>query len=135
LFKLETLGKLKDIQGYNVRMTLDKLPGIRSDLVRLDDDWQEWGFEQLIEALRKWTVRNPADNNTSMRYKEHNRRSDNSYSARSDNPILPWFSKFSLWKVLRITAWIQRSSTTVRPTRRRKRRKDLSSLKKSNLPN
>ena len=29
--------KLKDIKGY-VRLTLDKLSGIRADLVRLDDN-------------------------------------------------------------------------------------------------
>ncbi|XP_046846738.1 uncharacterized protein LOC124440389 [Xenia sp. Carnegie-2017] len=55
---LETLGKLKEVSGY-VRMTIDKLEGIRSDLVRIDDDWQEWRFPEFIEALRKWTVRNP----------------------------------------------------------------------------
>lgn len=55
---LDTMGKLKDINGY-VRLTLDKLPTIRADLVRLDDDWQEWSFGELTEALRKWTVRNP----------------------------------------------------------------------------
>ena len=31
----------------------------RGDLVRTDDNWQEWYFPQLLEALRKWTVRNP----------------------------------------------------------------------------
>ena len=55
---LETMGKLQDIKGY-VRMTLDKLPGIRADLVRMDDEWKTWGFPQLVEALRKWTERNP----------------------------------------------------------------------------
>ena len=55
---LETLGKLVEVSGY-VRMTLDKLEGIRSDLVRTDDDWQSWKFPQLVEALRKWTERNP----------------------------------------------------------------------------
>ena len=35
-------------------MTLDKLEGIRGD-----DDWREWDFPQLVEALRKWTERNP----------------------------------------------------------------------------
>jgi len=50
---LESMGKEKEIRGY-VRLTLDKLPGIRADLVRLDDEWQEWGFPQLVEALRKW---------------------------------------------------------------------------------
>ena len=55
---LETLGKLKEIAGY-VRMTIDKLEGIRGDLVRTDYSWQEWKFPELIEALGKWTVRNP----------------------------------------------------------------------------
>ena len=55
---LESMGKEKDIRGY-VRLTLDKLPGIRADLVRLDDNWQEWGFPQLVESLRKWCERNP----------------------------------------------------------------------------
>ncbi|XP_028405750.1 uncharacterized protein LOC114528320 [Dendronephthya gigantea] len=55
---LETLGKIREINGY-VRATLDKLPDIRADLVRLDDDWQDWGFSQMIEALRKWCERNP----------------------------------------------------------------------------
>ena len=55
---LESLGKLKDIKGY-ARLILDKLEGIRADLTRVDDDWQEWGFSQLFEALRKWTERNP----------------------------------------------------------------------------
>ena len=42
-----------------MRMTLDKLTGIRADLVRTDDNWQEWKFMHLAEALRKWTERNP----------------------------------------------------------------------------
>ena len=46
---LESMGKEKDIRGY-VRLTLHKLPGIRADLVRLDDNWQEWGLPQLVEA-------------------------------------------------------------------------------------
>ena len=51
--------KVGEINGY-VRMTLvDKLSDIRIDLVRLDDDWQDKGFEQFLEALRKWTERSP----------------------------------------------------------------------------
>ena len=41
------------------RATLDKLEGIRADLVRTNDNWQEWGFTQLVNALRRWTERNP----------------------------------------------------------------------------
>ena len=55
---LETLGKLKEVNGY-VRTSLDKLEGIRGDLVRTDDDWREWDFTKFVDALRKWTERNP----------------------------------------------------------------------------
>ena len=55
---LGTMRKLNEIKGY-VRNTLDKLPEIRADLVRLDDSWQDWGFCELVEVLRKWTDRNP----------------------------------------------------------------------------
>ena len=52
------MSKLKEINEY-VRLTLDKLPGIRADLFRIDEDWQEWTFPQLVDALLKWTSRNP----------------------------------------------------------------------------
>jgi hypothetical protein len=55
---LETLGRIGEVNGY-VRMTLDKLESVRGDSVRTDDDWQSWKFPNLIEALRKWTERNP----------------------------------------------------------------------------
>lgn len=55
---LETLGKLREVNGYT-RTTLDKLEGIRGDLVRLDDDWEDWDFPKLVNALQKWTQRNP----------------------------------------------------------------------------
>ena len=55
---LDTMGKLKESNRY-VRSTLDKIPGIRADLVRLDNNWQEWKFGQFAEALRQWTERNP----------------------------------------------------------------------------
>ena len=58
---LETLGKLRDINGY-VRTTLDKLERIRGDLVRNGKDWQEWDFPRLVEALRQWAQRNPVSN-------------------------------------------------------------------------
>ena len=40
-------------------MTLDKLEGIQGDLVRTDDNWQDWDFPHLLEALRTWIIRNP----------------------------------------------------------------------------
>ena len=55
---LESMGKLGEVNGF-ARATLDKLEGIKSDLVRTDDSWQNWGFPQLVDALRRWTERNP----------------------------------------------------------------------------
>ena len=46
------MNKLKEINSY-VRLTLDKFPGIRADLVRLDDNWQEWDFARLVDSLRR----------------------------------------------------------------------------------
>ena len=46
---LETMNKLKEINGY-VKLTLDKLPGIRAVLVRLYDNWQEWELAKLVDS-------------------------------------------------------------------------------------
>ena len=54
---LETMGKVNTIEGY-VRNTLDKLPKIRSDLVRLDGEWRQWDFPKLIEALKPCVKKN-----------------------------------------------------------------------------
>ena len=54
---LETMGKLKEINGY-VRLTLDKLQGIKAnlvkqgikaDLVRIDNELQEWELPLLVK--------------------------------------------------------------------------------------
>lgn len=44
---LDTMNKLKKLNGY-VRSALNKLLGIRADLVRIDDDWQEWTLISLL---------------------------------------------------------------------------------------
>lgn len=55
---LDTHGKLREVNGY-VRMCIDKLEGIRGDLVRNDDNWQAWNFPKFVYALQKWAERNP----------------------------------------------------------------------------
>ena len=55
---LETLGKLLDVAG-NVRTVLEKLKGIKSDLVRGHERWQEWDFRQLLQAIKRWKDINP----------------------------------------------------------------------------
>ena len=31
---------------------------MRADLVRIDEDLQEWAFSQLVNVIRKWTTKN-----------------------------------------------------------------------------
>ena len=62
---LETMGKFVEINGY-VRHILDKLLGRRADLVRMDDDWQEWKFPQLVEAPRKVVRESQSDMESSL---------------------------------------------------------------------
>ena len=55
------MGKLDGysyVNGY-VTLTLDKLSGIKSDLVRTDDNWKNCKFYELLELLKKWTETNP----------------------------------------------------------------------------
>ena len=55
---MKTLNKLETTEIL-VRETLDKLGPIKADITRIGPKWPEWGFEQLIEALREYTLRNP----------------------------------------------------------------------------
>ena len=54
---LQTLGEGNMLKGL-VLPTLNKLPNIKADLVRTDEEWEEWGIENLIKALQKWLKRN-----------------------------------------------------------------------------
>ena len=66
---LETMKKLDQVNG-NVSMAMDKLPGIRGDLVRTDPDWETWDFVKLSEALQQWTRRNPVDKRATEKGRE-----------------------------------------------------------------
>ena len=80
---LESMGKENEIKGYD-RLTLDKLPGIHADLMRLDDNCQERGFPQLLEALRKWCERNsvPLDSYMGGSSWKHDRGNDKALQTK-----------------------------------------------------
>ena len=50
---LETLGKSERVNGM-ARSVLDKLKGIKADLVRGEEGWQDWDLPCLVLALKKW---------------------------------------------------------------------------------
>ena len=84
---LETMGKLKETNGY-LRLTLDKLQGIRADLVRMDNGWQEWKFPQLVDALESWTRRNPItlrENKIDKSFKSNQFKVECVYCDQSDH--------------------------------------------------
>eukprot|EP00112_Aurelia_sp_Birch-Aquarium-sp1_P013967 Seg299.9 transcript_id=Seg299.9/GoldUCD/mRNA.D3Y31 product="hypothetical protein" protein_id=Seg299.9/GoldUCD/D3Y31 len=81
---LDTLGKLGNVAG-NVRMTLDKLEDIRSDITRMDPEWKNWGFHELLEALRGWIDRNPlqiGETQTQTRTQSRGFKREKTYSTR-----------------------------------------------------
>ena len=57
---LETLGKSSDCKAL-VRGVLNKLPGIKAELVQGKPDWKSWDFTQLINALREWKEIHPRE--------------------------------------------------------------------------
>ena len=54
---------LDKMNGY-VAMTLDKLPAICVNFVRVDTDWEKCDFVKLAEALTLWRRHNLIDRNT-----------------------------------------------------------------------
>ena len=44
--------KMLDTAEILVRETLEKLGPIKADLIRTDPKWQQWKFEDLLEALK-----------------------------------------------------------------------------------
>ena len=65
-----------------MRNTLDKLPQIRSDLVRLDGECQQWDFSKLIDALRQWVETNPV---TETGKEKPPTRRDKNFNTRQQN--------------------------------------------------
>lgn len=57
---LETLGKLSGCLSM-VRGVLDKLPGIKADLVSGKPGWQDWGFTELMQSLEEWKAIHPVE--------------------------------------------------------------------------
>ena len=48
---INTMKKLQSAENY-VYSIMDRLGTVREVLVQKDDDWEEWGLEELVESLR-----------------------------------------------------------------------------------
>ena len=80
---LDTMGRLKEING-NVRITLDKLPQVRPNLVMLDNDWKDWQFRDLVNALKQWTERNPPIDEQSNQNDSKDQKKDRMFQTHQE---------------------------------------------------
>jgi len=48
------------LRGFFVT-TMKKLPHVKPDLVRTDDDWEKWSMTDLIDNLQQWLRRHKVD--------------------------------------------------------------------------
>ena len=78
---LQTLDR-KDILSGLVMTTISKLPNIKPDLVRTDDEWEEWSMKDLVENLEKWHRRNKP-RETSFANEERHKREQYWYSGEA----------------------------------------------------
>ena len=74
---LRTLDEHAKLDGF-VMCTLNKLPQVKPDLVRTDDDWEEWSMENLIDNIQSWLRRNKSSH-------DHHKRERNMFSRRGGN--------------------------------------------------
>eukprot|EP00795_Rhopilema_esculentum_P012568 gene12568-3267_t len=57
---LKAMGGHIQVEGL-VLSTLSKLPEIKADITRNDNDWEKWASEDLLRELRNWLKRNEID--------------------------------------------------------------------------
>ena len=57
---LETLGKLERVNGMT-RSVMEKLKGIKADLARGEESWQDCDLSRLVRALKMWKDINPVE--------------------------------------------------------------------------
>jgi hypothetical protein len=83
---LQSLKKLDEVKGLTM-VIIEKLPGIRGDLVRSDSNWETWNLDQLAEAVRLWIRRNPVDHSRDDDQVKKRRERERMYlTNRTDKP-------------------------------------------------
>jgi chemotaxis protein histidine kinase CheA len=84
---LQTLGESESLSGF-VMTTINKLPQIKPDLVRADDDWEEWTMEVLLKNLQKWLQRNKVDDGSNQRETRY-KKPEGHWYQKSSGPTKP----------------------------------------------
>ena len=63
---LRAMGAHRKVEGL-VISSLEKLPHVKPDITRNDENWEEWTYDELLEELRKWLKRNQVEESASRR--------------------------------------------------------------------
>ena len=66
----------------NVRAVLDKLKGIKADLVRGETGWQDWDFTKLLQAVKRWKEINPVEEVEDSKSGDSHRRQEGNFKPR-----------------------------------------------------
>ena len=78
---LQTLGEEAMLKGLVVS-TLNKLPQVKPDLVRIDDDWEDWNMKQLLSALQGWLKRNKTEEVLTKEHENPRKKERNWYTQK-----------------------------------------------------
>ena len=78
---LQTLGEDSMLKGLVVS-TLNKLPQVKPDLVRTDDDWEDWDMKSLLKAIQGWLKRNKVEEMPSKEHETPRRKERNWYTQK-----------------------------------------------------
>ncbi|XP_028412574.1 uncharacterized protein LOC114535467 [Dendronephthya gigantea] len=82
---IQTLGDGEKLSGF-VMTTINKLPHIKADLVRADDDWEEWSMEVLLLNLQKWLRRNKVEDTSNQKETRYKKPEGHWYQKSSGPP-------------------------------------------------
>ena len=63
---LNTMGKLSAAQRHDYRL-LDKLEPVQEIITQKDDEWEQWGLEDLMDYLKRFVERNPLITNNCLK--------------------------------------------------------------------
>ena len=63
---LNTMGKLSAAQSHDYRL-LDKLEPVQEIITQKDDEWKQWGLEDLMDYLKRFVERNPLITNNCLK--------------------------------------------------------------------
>ena len=60
------MGAHRKVEGL-VISSLEKLPHVKPDITRNDENWEQWTYDELLEELRKWLKKNQVEDSASRR--------------------------------------------------------------------